>query len=101
MELVFVFAAVDEGKDLLHERLPLAGLEHDFIDPEDGVQIEHLLLVAVDVLEQQDSSHLKSLQRGCNVALDIPLCLDQEAHNEDFGEQSAQPVEVVLEISGQ
>ena len=61
MVLIIVFVAVDEGQDLFDLFFAVFGLNHDLVDPEDGIQVEHLLLVPVNVLQQDHCHHFQSL----------------------------------------
>jgi hypothetical protein len=101
LELIVVLAAVDNVEDLLYRLLSLGCVDHDLIDPEDGVDVEHPLLLLPHILGQDDRHHAQSLEGGFEVFLDIPLGLHQEAHHEYLGEQSCQPVEVVLLVGAQ
>ena len=66
--------------------LALVGLDHNLVDPEDGVQVQHLFLVTVDVLEQDHRHHLQPLQSRPDVALHVPFSLEQEPNHEDLDE---------------
>ena len=86
MVLVVVLVAVDQDQDLFDLVLALVGLDHDLVDPEDGVQVQHLFLVSVDVLEQDHRHHLQLLQSSPDVALHVPLRLEQEPDHEHLDE---------------
>ena len=86
LELVVVFAAVDQGQYLFDFLSSLFGLDHDFVDPEESIQVEHLFLLPVDVFQQDHRHHLQSFNCSLDIIFNISFSLEQEPDHEDLYE---------------